>query len=292
MVATSNSTIQIHNHLVFLVKIASNSCRIQYLRRSYLPSHSELVDHAHRLDCDKAFSLALDKYTLSNSKRVPYGMRFSKILIGRFVHYNVLMQYHICTGKSGEHIAVKSFPVDKGYWCMPEKIDLWLELCIQETWQSREWLDTNRRPLSPPRKQFRDAQVGQPLNLIRNFRKSSHGEEESRRTDDCIWKALVPDHSTHGLSERFLSVACTIAGEDEECSTIATARCYLRECAVLVIFTALRKGSMAGSCVGSTPWWQPLILSWIGMQKNCVRKSWLSVCTLGREVAGINYFGS
>ena len=56
------------------------------------------------------------------------------------------------------------------------------------------------------------------------------------------------------LSERFLSVACTIAGEDEECSTIATARCYLRECAVLVIFTALRKGSMAGSCVGSTLW--------------------------------------
>lgn len=98
------------SNLSFISLNTNTSSNIQFVRR-YLPSSP-----FNNINCDLKISTLVNINILSLPK-VPYGIKFSTISLGRFVYYNALMNYNFFNGGKVNVIAdidMKSFKWSQG----------------------------------------------------------------------------------------------------------------------------------------------------------------------------------
>lgn len=82
-------------------EISQNLCKVQYLRE-FLPPPTAVEEST--TFCDKILSSYIDQWVNLNTKKVPYGVGFQKVSLGKFIHYNSLMEYKFFSGEKGSPI--------------------------------------------------------------------------------------------------------------------------------------------------------------------------------------------
>ena len=82
-------------------QLSQNLCKIHYLRE-FLPPPTPIEESTTL--CDKILSSNIDQWINLNTKKVPFGVGFQKISMGKFIHYNSLMEYKFFSGEKGSAI--------------------------------------------------------------------------------------------------------------------------------------------------------------------------------------------
>ena len=88
--------------------VSSNYLKIQHAR-VYLPPLPTKEVRADLYACDKIFSLSIDHWVAINTKKVPYGVGFKKISVGKFVYYNGLMEFKYFNALDIIEISINKF---------------------------------------------------------------------------------------------------------------------------------------------------------------------------------------